>query len=46
MPVPTTADQDQRLKALLREFFEQFFLCLFPAWAARLDFGDLTWLDK
>jgi hypothetical protein len=23
-----------------------FFLCFFPAWAARLDFTDLTWLDK
>jgi hypothetical protein len=39
-------DHDQRLKALLKEFFEQFFLCFFPAWAVRLDFGDLTWLDK
>jgi hypothetical protein len=31
---------------LLREFFEQFFLCFFPVWAARFDFADLTWLDK
>jgi hypothetical protein len=31
---------------LLKEFFEQFFLCFFPAWAARFDFGELTWLDK
>src|SRR5262249_10920875 len=46
MPVPTTPDHDQRLKVLLKEFFEQFFLCFFPAWAARFDFGDVTWLDK
>jgi hypothetical protein len=37
---------DQRLKVLLKEFFEQFFLCFFPRWAARFDFRDLTWLDK
>jgi hypothetical protein len=40
------SDHDQRLKVLLKEFFEQFFHCFFPAWAARFDFGDLTWLDK
>jgi hypothetical protein len=39
-------DPDQRLKVLLKEFFEQFFLCFFPVWAARFDFGELTWLDK
>jgi hypothetical protein len=39
-------DHDQRLKVLLKEFFEQFFLCFFPAWASRFDFSDLTWLDK
>src|SRR5438132_9379933 len=43
---PPLPDHDQRLKVLLKEFFEQFFLCFFPAWAARFDFGDLTWLDK
>jgi hypothetical protein len=41
-----TPDHDQRLKVLLKEFFAQFFLCFFRAWAARFDFGDLTWLDK
>jgi hypothetical protein len=39
-------DHDQRLKILLKEFFEQFFLCFFPAWAARFDFTEITWLDK
>lgn len=39
-------DHDQRLKALLKEFFEQFFLCFFPKWAERFDFTELTWLDK
>jgi hypothetical protein len=46
MPAPGTPDHDQRLKVLLKEFFEQFFRCFFPAWAERFDFGDLTWLDK
>jgi hypothetical protein len=46
MPEPAPADHDQRLKVLLKEFFEQFFRCFFPAWAERLDFGELTWLDK
>ena len=31
---------------LLKEFFEQFLRCFFPAWAARFDFTELTWLDK
>jgi hypothetical protein len=39
-------DHDQRLKVLLKEFFEQFFLCFFPAWAERFDFGAVDWLDK
>jgi len=46
MPAPGTADHDQRLKVLLKEFFEQFFRCFFPSWAERFDFRDLTWLDK
>ena len=46
MSASVNPDHDQRLKVLLKEFFEQFFLCFFPAWAARFDFGDLTWLDK
>ena len=46
MSASATSDHDQRLKVLLKEFFEQFFLCFFPAWAARFDFGDVTWLDK
>jgi len=39
-------DHDQRLKVLLKEFFEQFFLCFFPVWAARFDFSFIDWLDK
>jgi hypothetical protein len=40
--VPATADHDPRLKVLLKEFFEQFLLCFFPAWAARFNFAELT----
>jgi hypothetical protein len=39
-------DHDQRLKVLLKEFFAQFFLCFFPAWAERFDFTAIDWLDK
>src|SRR5262249_47475581 len=38
MPQPTAPDHDQRLKVLLKEFFEAFFLCFFPTWAARFEF--------
>ncbi len=31
---------------LLKEFFEAFFVCFFPAWAPRFEFGDVDWLDK
>ena len=34
------------LKVLLKEFFEGFFLCFFPAWAARFEFHEIDWLDK
>jgi hypothetical protein len=46
MPQPAGPDHDQRLKVLLKEFFEAFFLCFFPAWAARFEFTDIDWLDK
>src|SRR5580698_4638627 len=48
MPDPSSpsSDHDQRLKVLLKEFFEQFFLCFFPNWADRFDFSEITWLDK
>ncbi len=46
MPAPETPDHDQRLKVLLKQFFGQFFLCFFPAWAARFDFTSIDWLDK
>jgi len=39
-------DHDQRLKVLLKEFFEAFIRCFFPAWAERFDFVDIDWLDK
>src|SRR5262245_40488013 len=39
-------DHDQRLKVLLKEFFEAFFLGFFPAWADRFEFASIDWLDK
>lgn len=39
-------DHDQRLKALLKEFFAQFLECFFPEWARHFDFTTLQWLDK
>ncbi|HEV3440645.1 MAG TPA: hypothetical protein VG122_25035 [Gemmata sp.] len=46
MPDSSSQDHDQRLKVLLKEFFEEFFQCFFSDWAKRFDFSDLTWLDK
>jgi hypothetical protein len=46
VPQSGDPDHDQRLKVLLKEFFEAFFLCFFPAWAARFEFVDIDWLDK
>jgi hypothetical protein len=46
MAESSSEDHDQRLKVLLKEFFEQFFLCFFPRWAERFDFGDVIWIDK
>jgi hypothetical protein len=46
MPQPAAPDHDQRLKVLLKEFFEAFFTCFFPHWAARFEFTDIDWLDK
>ena len=46
MPPPDTQDHDQRLKVLLKEFFEAFFLCFFPTWAARFAFTGIDWVDK
>jgi hypothetical protein len=46
MPQSDVADHDQRLKVLLKEFFEAFFHCFFPHWAARFEFLDIDWLDK
>jgi hypothetical protein len=46
MSSPQGPDHDQRLKVLLKEFFEAFFRCFFPTWAAHFDFTDITWLDK
>jgi hypothetical protein len=39
-------DHDQRFKVLLKEFFEAFFLCFFPDWAARFEFSAIDWIDK
>jgi hypothetical protein len=46
MPQADGPDHDQRLKVLLKEFFEAFFTCFFPAWAARFEFTQIDWLDK
>ncbi len=46
MPEPAAPDHDQRLKVLLKAFFEQFFWCFFPDWAQRFDFTAVQWLDK
>jgi hypothetical protein len=46
MPDSSLSDHDQRLKVLLKEFFEQFFQCFFPEWAKRFDFTEIIWLDK
>src|SRR5262249_47822521 len=46
MPQPAGTDHDQRLKVLLKEFFEAFFRAFFPAWAARFEFSAIDWLDK
>jgi hypothetical protein len=46
MPSSAGPDHDQRLKVLLKEFFEAFFLAFFPDWAARFEFGAIDWLDK
>jgi hypothetical protein len=46
MPQAAGSDHDQRLKVLLKEFFEAFFVCFFPAWGDRFEFIDIDWLDK
>jgi hypothetical protein len=46
MPDSSAPDHDQRLKVLLKEFFDQFFRCFFPEWADRFDFTSVEWLDK
>ncbi|MHB1562136.1 MAG: hypothetical protein ACYC61_32210 [Isosphaeraceae bacterium] len=39
-------DHDQRLKVLLKEFFEAFFRCFFADMADWFEFGEVEWLDK
>ena len=46
MPQLTGPDHDQRLKVLLKEFFEAFFTGFLPTWAARFEFTEIDWLDK
>ncbi len=41
MSAPESQDHDQRLKVLLKEFFDVFFLCFFPLWAARFEFTKI-----
>ena len=45
MPQSAGPDHDQRLKVLLKEFFEAFFLCFFPAWAARFEYSGPQKVD-
>jgi hypothetical protein len=46
MSQSSSPDHDQRLKVLLKEFFEAFIRCFFPAWAERFEFLEIDWLDK
>ena len=39
-------DHDQRFKVLLQEFLREFIELFFPEIARRLDFTEVTWLDK
>ena len=39
-------DHDQRIKALLREFIDQFMQLFFPKWADLFDWSTIEWLDK
>jgi hypothetical protein len=39
-------DHDQRFKALIKEFFRDFLVLFFAAWAERLDLTAPEWLDK
>ena len=39
-------DHDQRLKNLIKTFFEEFLLLFFASWAERLDCSKVEWIDK
>src|SRR5436305_6916791 len=39
-------DHDQRFKVLIQEFFVEFLLRFFAAWAERFDCSAVEWLDK
>src|SRR2546429_1534638 len=39
-------DHDQRFKVLIQEFFVEFLLLFFAAWAERFDCSAVEWLDK
>ncbi len=43
---PPDQDHDQRLKLLLKEFFEAFFRCFFAYMADWFEFGNIQWLDN
>ncbi len=43
---PPDQDHDQRLKLLLKEFFEAFFRCFFADMADWFEFGNIQWLDN
>jgi hypothetical protein len=45
-PREPSPDHDQRFKTLLVEFFREFLLLFFPAWAARFDLSAVDWLTQ
>jgi len=41
----TYLDHDARFKALIHEFFADFFHLFFADWASHFDFSTIEWLD-
>jgi hypothetical protein len=42
MPNSDAPDHHQRLRVLIKEFFEACFLCFIPDWAARFEFVEIN----
>jgi hypothetical protein len=45
-PRTPTVDHDRRFKALIREFFREFFQLFFAEWTDLIDFSDVEWLEQ